>query len=267
MPYIVNEFSGNFIGIVKSYNKDTRELDVFVPKLMPGIKEDSNEVSLMTNLGQLVSNFPIKYNPHVKIASTIRARAKDTEDALPTVGSRVLVKFLDNNPMWPYWEKWNINNDFEVIDEEKYPYYFSLTLNGKSIDVDNSDKIEIRLPEGYEVVTLPGDDSKHKIFKVNLKNDIIERLNKLEETVGHKHYINKYKDPTGNDRVEDVDASGIFKEFDSYKQSITVSNLPTASKKYHGITAIKQSDDVADEVYICVCTSKSSNTYEWKQIV
>ena len=54
----------NNIGIVKGYNKDTREVAVYMPKFMPGIVETKSIEAKTKYEGTIISD--ISYSPTIK---------------------------------------------------------------------------------------------------------------------------------------------------------------------------------------------------------
>lgn len=221
MAQIIDGFSDTYIGIVCGYDINTRELDVFIPKLMPAIPENRENVSVKTNLGMVSSLYNIKYNPQIILTSTIKVRAEDMSAELPKVGSRVEVYFLEGNPLYPCWSCWNYNGDYEIIDEEKYPKYFSLKIGGMVVDVNKDDVIEINVPEKYEVLQAKDDDQKHKVFNLVENDTIEERLNSITTSIGNIEYTRTYTDTFGVTHKETVEASGLYKLINELQKEIT----------------------------------------------
>lgn len=177
MPQIVNSFNGDFIGTVKNYNRTTRELDVFIPKLMPQIADGRQTIKIKTNLSN--QNL-ITHNSSVSIASTITVRAYDMSEPLPDIGSKVRINFLEGNFYYGFWRKFNVNEDYKVIYREKYPKQFTLQVGDKQVEVDQDDKIVIQLP----------DDFKFAMYSLGTKTKVIniiptfeERLSNLEKRI------------------------------------------------------------------------------------
>lgn len=192
MAEIINNLNGKFIATVYGYNTATRELDVFIPKLMPMIPEGQKERNIITNLGNPKIN--IKYNSKLKLKSTIKVRAKDAEQAIPNKGSKVLVQFYDDEYSLGFWEKFNTNNDYDVIEEEKYPRKFFLTVNNKKVPVNLDDEIVLNIngsnislveKEKLKMLNIISDSNleEQNVLFSNLFNDQQRRLNEIEKNI------------------------------------------------------------------------------------
>ena len=177
MPQIVNSFNGDFIGTVKKYNIKTRELDVFIPKLMPQIAEGRPTIKIKTNLSN--QNL-ITHNSSVSIASTITVRAYDMSEPLPDIGSKVRINFLEGNFYYGFWRKFNVNEDYKVIYREKYPKQFTLQVGDKQVEVDQDDKIVIQLPDDFKFA-MYSSGAKTKV--INIIPSFEERLSNLEKRI------------------------------------------------------------------------------------
>ena len=170
---------------------------------MPGIPEGGVTTQTITNLGN--TTISVKYNKNVKTKSTFTVRATDTEESLPNVGSKVLVWFLEGNIRYAFWKKFNVKGDYEVIDEEKYPRVFYITVNGQQFEVNEDDKIELKLPDNYKIVKSQAD--KTKTFTIEPVSDLEERVKILENNIGHP--VQHTTDSNG--AAETVEPTGIYK--------------------------------------------------------
>lgn len=207
MAQIPSTLEGDFIGEVKSYNKVTREIEVFIPKLMPSIPEGQKEIPIRTNMGN--NSILTKYNAQIKTASTVTAKAYDTDAPLPKIGSKVLINFLEGSPQYCYWIKFNMNFDYDVIEEEKYPRKFYLKIGDKEIPVNLDDKIIVDIGDEYNVVLL-NETPKEKIFKI-IKNDTIsEEISKLKKAVGETGGIVTAMNEFGEIVPEEKSGSGLL---------------------------------------------------------
>lgn len=212
------DFSGSFIGIVYSSNTKTREVSVFVPKLMPMIPEGRENVTTKTNVGSISSEYTPIYNENIVMSSVIVAKAEDYTAPIPKNGSRVLIEFLEGNPLYPYWSEWNYNGDYEIIDEEKYPEYFQLVIGEHRISVLKDDIVTIELPYGYDAINLS--EGKNKKFSINITNNIYERLADIEDNIGNPTINRLSTDKSGNQVVETVEPSGIYELIEKLREEI-----------------------------------------------
>lgn len=213
-----NTFEGIFIGIVCDYDKQLRTLEVFVPKLMPAVPKGRKTVSTKTNLGN--SNIKINFNKNVKTCSSITAYARNVDDPLPDVNSRVFLIFLENDPKKCYWEQWNSNNDYTIIESERYKKLFSLIINGKPIDIKESDKVIINLPEGSEVLISKNNSENEKIIDIKSSSDIDSRVSALEKRIGNYTYENYFTTRNGEITTETIESTGLLKDIENLKKRL-----------------------------------------------
>lgn len=184
----IGSLSGKFIGTVINSYPDTREIDVYIPKLMPAVVPPSTKLfnlgtqTVITNCTNAKIDF--QYNKNIKIGGYIRSRAKNADDKMPKPESKVEIFFLENDPTMCFWRKFNPNNDFEVIDSEKYDYINTVTVDNMKIDLYQSDNLEIELPVGYYATVIK--DEENKKIKLNIISDgsIERRISELEIAVG-----------------------------------------------------------------------------------
>ena len=273
MPRIIKDLSGYFIGIVYGYDVNTREVEVFVPKLMPAIPENRGDIVTKTNLAIVSAQYNVQHNDNITLTSTIIAKAANYNNEMPKIGSRVFVAFLEDDPLYPVWSPWNYNGDYEIIDEEKYPEYFQFKIGDKQVVLNKNDSIEIQLPDGYEVMRLNDSvNPKHKIFKVTNEETVSERIEKVEKIIGTSEFTRQYTDKFGDLQNETIPASGLYKliqdlqnqiiSLKNSSQPLIVDRLPDADQKYRGVIATLRNSDT-DIVYICKLLN---NEYTWCQI-
>lgn len=220
MPQVINNLNQSFIGIVKGYDLEARTVDVFIPKLMPTVPEGREDITTMTNLSS--NNINISYNSNITQTSTITARAKDMDLAIPEIDSRVTIEFLDGIATECFWDKWNINGDYQVIEEEKYPKQFSFRLNDKQIDVNLDDEIVINFPN-IEKIILSEDpnNKKRKIFDIHVDNSTDEDLTTLFNIVGLESFVKSYTTESGETTGTVIQPTGIFKLIESLTKTVT----------------------------------------------
>lgn len=221
MAEIIDNLNQRFIATVYGYNIQTRELDVFIPKLMPQIPEGQKERKSITNLGNTTAN--IGFNHDIKISSTIKVKAEDKDEALPKIGSKVLVLFYDSRFKYGFWRKFNPNADYEVIDEEKYPRQNYFQINDKKTTVNRDDTVVLKL-NGCDI-TLQ-ENEKQKIFSI-ISESLEKRLLKLEDALGMPAEIDLdsdlFKIKNEKSEIENIlnvsEPTGIYKEIQSLNNS------------------------------------------------
>lgn len=210
MPQI-DSLKQEFIGIVKGQDPLHRTVDVFIPKLMPTIPEDRIDVETPTNFG--MNNIDISYSNNILQTSTITARAIDMDKPMPDVGSRVRIKFLEGIPGECFWDKWNPNGDYSVIESEKYPNGFSLTINDKTTKVDFQDEIIIKFPFAENIFyEVDENNPKRKIFSVVMSEKTDQDLTTLFNIVGTIGGVVTTKGPSNQTVYNEIKPSGIIKD-------------------------------------------------------
>lgn len=146
---IVNSFEGLFIGTVTEINVTTREVAVYLPKLMPAIPFGGQVVTTKTNLSN--SKLNISYNSNISTTSQFWVKSENSDEPMPNIGSKVVVYFLENNPRFGFWKKFKPDaNAYSVIDSEKYPKLARLSINNIITDIMSDDEVVIELGEGFE---------------------------------------------------------------------------------------------------------------------
>lgn len=210
MAEIIDSFEGSFIGTVVGYDTATREVDVFIPKLMPGIPDGQKNIKTKTNLGN--NSIKIKYNANITLSSSIRVKAENADDPLPNIGSKVSIYFLEGQFRWGYWKKFNPNGDYEVIEEEKYAKLYTIRIGEKEVLVEEEDSVEIELPDGFDVILTEDRKNKVKHFRISQDNEIINRVTQLENKVGNDETIQHTTDLNGNQTEEAIFSSGLYRK-------------------------------------------------------
>ena len=214
----------NIVGIVKAYNESTREVAVFIPKFMPIVPEDRQDIDEMTNYGNNNITSTLDYNTQITKTSYIWAMAKNADEKLPKVGSRVLLTFMEGNIDSLYWEPFNPNGDYEVIDNEKYDKLISLKVGEKQKDISEEDSIKITLPEDFDCVMLKDDAKKEVTFKINYSNASTQSIQRLRDIIGNTSYIT-----TVNGELKTVEATGLISRIETIESVIgnesTATNL------------------------------------------
>jgi hypothetical protein len=160
----VANFNGFFIADVLGVDKTKRRLAVHIPKLMPAIANgaDPRSSETITSSNTIVDG--INFSQTIKVRNTIWALPWDYNEPLPEAGSKVTVRFFDGNPRNAYWDKFNPIATYTVIEEERYPTLYNLSINGSSIQVNSEDTVSIIFPEDYSIVQ--NTDGKNKTFSI-----------------------------------------------------------------------------------------------------
>lgn len=221
MAEIIDSFEGSFIGTVVGYDVTTREVDVFIPKLMPGVPDGQKDITTKTNLGN--KNIKINYNDNITLSSSIRVKSEDINKPMPNIGSKVSVYFLEGQFRWGYWSKFNPNGDYDVIEEEKYNNLYTIQIGEKEIIVKEEDRIEIELPEGFDVILTEDPENKIKHFRISQDSDVISRITQLENKVGTDDSIKHITDINGNQEEEITLSTGLYKKIK--KTNTRIDNL------------------------------------------
>jgi hypothetical protein len=158
-------FTGYFVGEVLDFDRQSRRVSVYMPKLMPGIGGDS-QFSSQTQTSSNPNVSGLNYGQTVRVRNSMWVEPYDFEEPLPALGSKVLVFFIDGNPKSGYWDRFNPNNDYQVIDEEKYPNLFTLRFSGSTVPLRKDDVLAIDFPEDFSsVLTQDGKSKRVQVFK------------------------------------------------------------------------------------------------------
>lgn len=165
------------IGTALSYNIDTRELEIFVPKLTPTLY--SNKIQTYQTLTQessLKIKNKIDINTRVNHSNVILCKARYALTKIPTIGSKVSVTFFENDLNKPLWYIFNPNIDMcDVIDEEKYDKLINIKINDTDYQISSSDTLEIKVPDSFNInMSNSIDNNKHKILTISEKTSDID---------------------------------------------------------------------------------------------
>lgn len=223
------KLDGTFIGTVKAYNEKTRELEVFIPKLMPAISEVGEMQTSPTNYSAAKIN-NLKFNSTVNFSPTFTVKARDMDAKLPDIGSKVRIFFLDENLELGFWYKFNPNGDYKIIEKEKYDDLYYLTINNSTTLVRSYDNVKINLPEGLDSIVLK--DEANKTINVNLtsaEDTLREDINILSEIIGSP---SEEFDVIDGGEVKKVkkDSSGLYAKIESLDKTINSENLDIPTK-------------------------------------
>lgn len=251
MPEIIKNVSEfNYcVGTVYGYNKLTREVEVYIPKLMPGIPEGQPEKEIVTDTSHM--DIDINYRTKLKTASTITAKAKNRNDPMPDIGSKVMIFFIDENILYPIWESMNYANEYKVIDEEKYKKLYKLKIGEFETDVYEDDIITINLPDEFEIIK--DFNNKNKTFNIKYADTNSNRIEDIENIIGLR---------TSFFKGQKISANGIYKDLEAleYKLQKVEEELYNL-KEITGISeyqSIKLYDE--NDTYICQGSYKILDT-------
>jgi hypothetical protein len=168
-------FNNYFVADVLNIDFTNRRLAVYIPKLMPGVA-GNQEISaqIQTSNNPNVSGLQ-SFNNVISTKNSIWVFPWDFKEPLPKIGSKVAVFFLEGNPKTGYWQLFNPNNNYEVIDEEKFPKLLNLSFASSNIQLDTDDSIEIVFPESYSSVLNQNGKTK-KIELFDERNYVIQTV-------------------------------------------------------------------------------------------
>ena len=175
---IINNY---YIGKVMKSDPITRKVYCYIPRLMMGLsgtnvysKYVASKKKNIKNIDQLnVSNTLNKSN-------IFAVSARDVDEPLPEVGSLVLIYFLDNLENC-YWIKHNHNGSYKVIESERYPELFKISINDKEISFNNSDKVKFSIPDDFNIIVLEDKENKTKEIKLEYNKDGEQNINAIKE--------------------------------------------------------------------------------------
>lgn len=158
-------FMGFMVGDVLEVEQASRRVAVYLPKLMPGIGGDT-QVSSDVQTSQSASVSGLNFSQTIRVRNSMWVGPYDYDEPLPAVGSKVVVFFIDGNPNLGYWDKFNPNSDYRVIDEERYPKLATLRLANTTIDVNRDDTISVDLPsEFYTTLSVSDKDKRISVIR------------------------------------------------------------------------------------------------------
>jgi hypothetical protein len=153
-------FDEVLIGEVIEIDRASRKVAVYIYKMMAGISgESSFSTRISTTTNPNISG--VQYTDSLTIRNSIWARATDIKTPMPKVGSKVRILFLDDSPKNAFWLPFNISEQsYQIIDEEKYPYLFTMNLGGKDLKLNQEDRLTLKFPETlYPVISNKGKDT------------------------------------------------------------------------------------------------------------
>ncbi len=152
--------TGYYIGTVMDTDPQTREIQVYIPKLMP-IIDSADNLTYKTKAYnfELALSGTGAVDSDVTLRKTIIARAEDKEETLPAKESKVIIYFIDNNPTLAFWRKFNVYGvDYEKDSDDRLnkEKLFTLTFikNGdvlNYIDVHKNDNISVEIPNNLNI--------------------------------------------------------------------------------------------------------------------
>ena len=198
---IINNY---YIGKVMKSDPVTRKVYCYIPRLMMGLsgtniysKSVASKKKNIKNIDQLnVSNT-------LKKSNIFAVSARDVDEPLPEPGSLVMIYFLDNLENC-YWIKHNHNGSYKVIESERYPELFKISINDKEISFNNSDKVKFSIPDDFNIIVLEDKENKTKEIKIEYNkeddqgiNAIKEEFNTLKENM--EYYVNTIKSSVTSD--------------------------------------------------------------------
>ena len=193
-----------YIGIVLDINKEKRYCYVFIPRLMMGLPDN-----IIVNNEYPIENFNIINKTELNLAKSItktnvlKVYSEDIEEPMPLKGSLVQIYFLDGNPRYGYWEKFNPNGKYQVIEEERYPKLFTIQLNNKIIEIKDTDTLKINIPEDYKITY----EENEKIKTINildnkeLSNSLYNLKQYVQSLQNNVEFIVKMQKNTTSEKI------------------------------------------------------------------
>lgn len=175
---IINNY---YIGRVMKSDPVTRKVYCYIPRLMMGLsgtsiysKSVSSKKKNIKNIDQLnVSNT-------LKKSNIFAVSARDVDEPLPEPGSLVLIYFLDNLENC-YWIKHNHNGSYKVIESERYPELFKISINDKVISFNNSDNVKFSIPDDFNIIVVEDKENKTKEIKIEYNTEDDQGINAIKE--------------------------------------------------------------------------------------
>lgn len=175
---IINNY---YIGRVMKSDPVTRKVYCYIPRLMMGLsgtsiysKSVSSKKKNIKNIDQLnVSNT-------LKKSNIFAVSARDVDEPLPEPGSLVLIYFLDNLENC-YWIKHNHNGSYKVIESERYPELFKISINDKVISFNNSDNVKFSIPDDFNIIVVEDKENKTKEIKIEYNTEDDQNINAIKE--------------------------------------------------------------------------------------
>lgn len=172
-----------YIGKVMKSDPITRKVYCYIPRLMMGLSESNIYSKKMTSKKNNIRNKDeLNISDTISKTNIFAVPAIDMDEPMPKPGSLVYVWFIDSFENC-YWEKYNRNGDYQVIDEERYPKIINLSINDKSIDVNDSDNIQIEVPEDFKIIVSEDKETKTKKFKLEYNPENGYTLDQMRECI------------------------------------------------------------------------------------
>lgn len=169
----INEIGTDFyVATVRGIDAVNRTCNVFIPKLMMTLPDSefiSHEYPLFTD--KIVDAENLKISKSLTKINYFKVFAKDQDEPMPAVNSRVIVYFIDGDPKQGYWTKFNPDGNYKVIDSEKYKKCSSLQIGDKKIDINEEDNIQIFIPNDFKVNVVEKGKNKNIYIEHNMKSD------------------------------------------------------------------------------------------------
>lgn len=169
----INEIGTDFyVATVRGIDVVNRTCNVFIPKLMMTLPDSefiSHEYPLFTD--KIVDAENLKISKSLTKINYFKVFAKDQDEPMPAVNSRVIVYFIDGDPKQGYWTKFNPDGNYEVIDSEKYKKCSSLQIGDKKIDINEEDNIQIFIPNDFKVNVVEKGKNKNIYIEHNMKSN------------------------------------------------------------------------------------------------
>ena len=198
---IINNY---YIGKVMKSDPVTRKVYCYIPRLMMGLsgtniysKSVASKKKNIKNIDQLnVSNT-------LKKSNIFAVSARDVAEPLLEPGSLVMIYFLDNLENC-YWYKHNHNGSYKVIESERYPELFKISINDKVISFNNSDKVKFSIPDDFNIIVLEDKENKTKEIKIEYNKEDDQGINAIKEEFAMlkenmDYYVNTIKSSVTSD--------------------------------------------------------------------
>ena len=120
--------------VIQSDDFINRELGVHIPKLMPQVPTTLHEENSPTIKNSLnVKSNIVKDN--ISKVSYMKVKALDINTHMPTVGSKVIVTYIEGDPEAGFWSPFNVAGvDYEEDPDDKFEKEKLFTINFKYND-------------------------------------------------------------------------------------------------------------------------------------
>lgn len=228
------------IGTVMTTDSSTKEIGVYIPKLMSGI-DGSSEASykMATNAGLTLPSFSTNVASTVTKSNYYLVKAFDKDDDAPAVGSKVEVIFLDGNVREAFWKKFNPNGDYQSISSGVSDTLMTLTIKNSSktsdLTIHEGDKVEINIPDYLSISR--SDTSTDSIYSFYLQDSLETTITSLSKQV---EYLKAHIITEDLAKLDAVDYSGIT---DSDTLTYVKSFKTSAEEAINSSTDIVAADD------------------------